>query len=74
MKALLVPLHRVQKERTQIYRISLDDRVRSVIIEHRWHVLAGERVRGVGNQHTGLTDGTISNDHNLAIERERVKC
>jgi hypothetical protein len=59
--------------RTQIYRISLDYRVRGVVVEDRRHIFAGERIGGVGNEHAGLTDGSVAYDHHLGAKAKREK-
>jgi len=48
--------------KTEIDGLIVDHDVRGVVVEHRGDIFAGEGVRGVRNQQTSFTDGSVSNN------------
>lgn len=51
--------------KTKVDGLAVDHDVRAVVIENGGDVLTRESVRGVRNQQTSLTDGSVSNDDTL---------
>jgi hypothetical protein len=49
----------------QVNRLSVDHHIGGIVIKHSWHVLRGKRVGGVGDQHAGFPDRTITNGNAL---------
>lgn len=59
---------------SEVDRLSVDHDVRAVVVEDCRNVLTGERIRGVRNQETRLSDGSVSDDDTLdvlPVEREK---